>query len=203
MTDPHDWYSTQVDWFRSQYYKSECPEENSLLQHNGWFGLTERHHPGASVFSNAIDRGGTIIDFGCGNGLLLRSLLKRTRHELIPFGVDFLAESIHEAQTMVLPQFKQNFSATNIAHFNFEGREYNYILICPAYLYPESAFRFLSKCLQHLAPGGKLILYEYCDVEIISHYKSLEARSGETVEGQFIGDRTTRLLCFDSPRSHG
>lgn len=193
------WYSEQVDWFHRQYYSTCSSGESArLLQHNGWFNTNSQNHPASSVFLKVIDHPGSILDLGCGNGLLLRALVENAPHTLVPFGVDFLAESIEEARTIILPEFRENFWAANIAEFDFLNREYTYILTCPAYLHPDATRTFLSACLEYLeAPRGKLILYEYCDVEIVLHYKQLVSRSGETMEGKFIGDDTTRIVCFE------
>jgi 2-polyprenyl-3-methyl-5-hydroxy-6-metoxy-1,4-benzoquinol methylase len=199
LQNTQQWYSAQVDWFRCQYYSRTPSDENSrLLQHNGWFNATSQEHPAPSLFLKVIDHGGNILDLGCGNGLLLRRLIEESPYTLVPFGVDFLSESIKEAQTAILPTFRENFWVANIAEFDFGEREYSYILICPAYLHPDSASTFLSTCLKHIAtPRGKLILYEYCDVEIIMHYQSLVNYSGQILKGQFIGDDITRILHFE------
>jgi SAM-dependent methyltransferase len=196
--DEWRWYSDQVDWFRQLYYLTPADKAPPLLQHNGWFGVGTEEHPGFPTLLKAINRSGNILDLGCGNGLLLRTLIECASHKLVPFGVDFLPESIAEARGTILPAFKENFWTGNIASFDFGKRLYTYILICPAYLHEEVAESFLSECLEHLeVPGGKLILYEYCDVNIVSDYQNLVRRSGETLQGFFEGDNTTRIMCFE------
>jgi SAM-dependent methyltransferase len=50
--------------------------------------------------AEVFDRGGTILDVGCGNGFLLRCLQEWSGHPLVPYGVDVSESFIREAQIL-------------------------------------------------------------------------------------------------------
>ncbi len=190
------WYRNQREHFQSLYYADS--QYVTLLQHNGWFGNTDIH-PATSAFLNVVDRPGTILDLGCGNGLLLRSLIEFSSFPLIPFGVDFLCESIQEAKSCVLPQFARNFTCGNIATFDFtEPMSPTYILLCPVYLHPSHIETFLAKCISHVdKQAGRLILYEYDDVKMLSDFDIVVDRDGNKFDARRTTGPFTRIAYYD------
>lgn len=108
---------------------------------------------------NIIENNGKIIDFGCGNGMMLKFVVQNTECKLIPFGVDFLPESIKQAKTKIFPEFKENFVCMNIIDYDFSDNNFNYILIDPAYLFEDDWNYFYEKCMNNLNKGGHIILY--------------------------------------------
>lgn len=54
----------------------------------------------------------SVVDLGCGNGALLRELC-RTSDAVVPFGVDFTAEKIERARSL-LPAYRDNFVCADI-----------------------------------------------------------------------------------------
>lgn len=67
-----------------------------------------------SFNSEAIHRPGTILDYGCANGFLLRSLMEWSPHALTPFGVDVDDDRLHQARQM-FPGMEANFINGNAA----------------------------------------------------------------------------------------
>ena len=57
------------------------------------------------LFLSLIDHGGKVLDLGCRNGLLLKHLVENSKYDLIPYGVDFIEESIRQVKEIILPQY--------------------------------------------------------------------------------------------------
>lgn len=59
--------------------------------------------------AEAIDRDGTILDIGCANGFLLRSMQEWTEHRLNPYGIDTNAKHIKDAR-IIFPRAQDHFA---------------------------------------------------------------------------------------------
>jgi SAM-dependent methyltransferase len=127
-------------------------------------GFREYPHEIYDLFCQQIDHGGKVLDLGCGNGLMLRHLVHHVGHRLIPYGVDFLAESIRQAREQVLPEYADNFTLGNILDYGYDDAPYDYIFFDPYDLNPADIPKVLSSILAALNPQGKLICYTYRDV---------------------------------------
>lgn len=64
--------------------------------------------------ADLIETNGTILDVGCANGFLLRSLQEWTGRKLTPFGFDVLPSLISDAQEL-FPEHENNFAALDVA----------------------------------------------------------------------------------------
>lgn len=62
--------------------------------------------------STAIDKSGTCLDVGCGNGFLTKCLVEWSGHKLIPYGIDVNPEYIDQAKEL-FPTYKKNFKVVN------------------------------------------------------------------------------------------
>lgn len=58
--------------------------------------------------ADAINKDGSILDYGSANGFLLRSLQEWSNHKLDPYGVDTNKEALKEAKNL-FPQLKNHF----------------------------------------------------------------------------------------------
>lgn len=58
--------------------------------------------------ASAIDKDGTILDIGCGNGFLLRSFQEWSGHVLTPYGIDLNQTFIDQAKSL-FPQQQEHF----------------------------------------------------------------------------------------------
>lgn len=189
------WYNEKIDSYKEKYYSDEPDERTArLLQHNGWQNVP--YHPAVPLFLRIIDRPGNILDLGCGNGLLLKILRAESPFALVPYGVDFVEQSIEEATTEILPGYKDNFVRENIETTDFFGRVFTYILFSPAYLHPERTQNFLTTCLDRIESGGKLILYEYMDFNLLDGFRTVSDPSGTVRLGEMISDSYNHLLYF-------
>lgn len=148
-------YLNQIESYRRRYY----PEgRKNLFIPNGIKDLRTLLKKSAYLLK-IIKTDGKIIDFGCGNGMMLKFIVLHTKYKLIPYGVDFLPESIKQAKTKIFPEFKKNFECMNIHDYDFAQGAFHYILTNPAYLYEDDWNRFYKKCMRNLNYGGHLILY--------------------------------------------
>jgi 2-polyprenyl-3-methyl-5-hydroxy-6-metoxy-1,4-benzoquinol methylase len=84
--------------------------EKRVLEGSCMFDCTLEHWRAQRQFiTEAINRSRTILDIGCANGLLLRSLMEWSKYDLIPYGVDPSQERLAGVDE-VLHDFKNNFA---------------------------------------------------------------------------------------------
>ena len=114
------------------YWKGN--DGSNILRPNGF---TEYPREVYDLFLSLIDRDGKVIDLGCGNGLMLRHLVTRSRYRLIPFGVDFIEESIRQAREVVLPEYAANFFVSNIVDFDLGASAFDFIFFDPYTVHPD------------------------------------------------------------------
>ena len=111
-----------------------------------------------------IDRDGEAIDLGCGNGLLLKHIMKYSGYRIIPYGIDFIEESIRQARELIHPEYAENFRVGNIAYIELGEDRYDYIYFDPYSVHPNHLKPVLNKIIKACKPGGKIIFYTYRDV---------------------------------------
>jgi len=157
MLPRHEEISKAKSTYRQSYYSdSSAP----LSMHCGW-SSDEAQILAYEAFLSLFDRGGDVLDLGCGNGALLRFLLSRLSVKISPYGVDFLEESIQEAKTVVLSDFSDNFFASSIDDFNPGVQKFSCIITSPDYTFDPDFRKHVKKCFSWLEPRGKLMLYDY------------------------------------------
>ncbi len=132
-----------------------------ILRPNGFREYPEEIY---NLFLELIDHDGKVIDLGCGNGLLLRHIVTKSRYKLVPYGIDFLEESIKQAKTMVLPQYADNFVVGNIVDVDLEVESYDFIFFDPYNVHPDDLNQTVYKIIRSCRKGGKVIFYTYRDV---------------------------------------
>jgi SAM-dependent methyltransferase len=126
-----------------------------------------------------VDRPGSILELGCGNGLLLRFLHDHAKHRLDCCGIDINEAAIQTAQTQVFPEQPQAFSVGDVRTYAPRPGQHSLILANPLYADPGyyqqqsgqiqrlSGEGFISqyveRCLAGLTHGGRLILFCYTD----------------------------------------
>jgi SAM-dependent methyltransferase len=108
--------------------------------------------------------GGLVLDLGCGNGTLLRRIVDATPG-IIPYGLDYVAESIEHARTLV-PDSYDNFLIGNMFDCDAiweNDRHYAAILLMPGRLLDGPIDR-LAAFKRKLAERCKhIIVYAYGD----------------------------------------
>lgn len=103
----------------------------------------------------------TVVDIGCGNGLLLKHIIQNSGKQIIPYGIDFIEESIDEAKYRTLPDFKENFSCTNAVSYDFQ-KSFDLVLFDVSLLKKEDSDAFLERIQINGIPY--CIVYLYADV---------------------------------------
>ncbi|MGD2248012.1 MAG: class I SAM-dependent methyltransferase [Candidatus Methanofastidiosia archaeon] len=116
------------------------------------------------VFLRVITKDGKILDLGCGNGLLLKHIMENSGCHMVPYGVDFIKESIHQAKTIIHPENAENFHSVNIVEFTFPDAPYDYILFDPFDIHESDLRNIINKAIKALSDTGFLIFYTYTDV---------------------------------------
>jgi len=84
-----EWYEKRKKRLWKMYWEGN--DGTDILRPNGF-----REYPDEiyDLFLSLVNHDGRVLDLGCGNGLMLRHLITRSRYRLIPYGVDFIEESI-------------------------------------------------------------------------------------------------------------
>ncbi|WP_297069724.1 bifunctional 2-polyprenyl-6-hydroxyphenol methylase/3-demethylubiquinol 3-O-methyltransferase UbiG [Thermococcus sp.] len=154
-----EWYERRKRKLREMYWGKE---KNPFLPS----GFREYPQEIYDFFLSFIDHPGKVIDLGCGNGLLLRHLVENSRYELIPYGVDFIEESIEQAKREILPEFATNFTVANVRDYvkMMPDEYFDFIFFDPYHLHPNDLQEAVEHVIRACKPGGKVIFYTYRDV---------------------------------------
>lgn len=128
---------------------------------------------------DVVDRPGSILELGCGNGLLLRYLHDHSPHQLNCCGVDINESAIRVAQSEVFPEQPQSFCSGDIR--TYEPRPGQHAIIVTNPLYADPGYyeqqngqiprvsgegfitQYIERCLAGLEKGGRLILFCYAE----------------------------------------
>ncbi len=151
----NNYYIERKKWFEENYWKEN---HNDLLIPNGIKGEPGDLISKLNILFQLIKNDGEMIDLGCGNGLLLKLLIIKSKQKLIPYGIDFLQKSIQQAREKVLPEFKENFSVGNVVNINFD-ESFDYIIADPESVSDEDIVHYYNKCFNALRKNGMLIFF--------------------------------------------
>jgi hypothetical protein len=100
------------------------------------------------------DDNGHILDVGCGNGLLLASLLDWQPRSFVPFGFDKRPDRIQEARSL-LPSYASHFWVQDYFEEWSWGGIYD-VVIAPW----NANDRFVDRCLKHARSKVVFCLYD-------------------------------------------
>ncbi|WP_083820434.1 bifunctional 2-polyprenyl-6-hydroxyphenol methylase/3-demethylubiquinol 3-O-methyltransferase UbiG [Thermococcus sp. AM4] len=155
-----DWYESKKRRLRELYWEQN--DGNPYLPN----GFLVYPHEIYDFFLSFINHPGRVIDLGCGNGLLLRHLVKNSGYGLIPYGVDFIEESIEQAKREILPEFADNFTVANVRDYVREIPDgyFDFIFFDPYNVHPEDLPETVSHLIRVCRAGGRIIFYTYHDV---------------------------------------
>ena len=138
---------------------------------NSRFALDKSHQPIIDLaLATLSEKGGNIIDFGCGNGALLKKI-QTANDKVVPYGIDNEASRISHAQ-IILPKFKDNF---------FCGDMFTEQLIWPKDTFYSLAILMPGRLLeveQSQVMAFKEKIQQYCDQILIYAYGDWLTRYG-------------------------
>lgn len=154
-----EFYHARKQRLWNMYWKDN--DGSDIFRPNGFHEYPEEVY---DLFLSLIDHEGRVIDLGCGNGLMLRHLLTRSKYKLIPHGVDFIEESIKQAKEVILPVHAENFKVGNIVDMDFGANSFDFIFFDPYDVHPDDMQGMIDKLLKACKPGGKIVFYIYKDV---------------------------------------
>ena len=150
------YYQKQHDFYTS-YYKGK-----TIFERNGFDEYPIDEY---SMFVQAInslqDNSLKIIDIGCGNALLLKHIMQNSPKRIIPYGVDFLNESVVEAKSYILPKFANNFTCINAVSYFFPN-SFDLVLFDPSILRKDDRDVFFQRIIE--SKSHYCIVYTYSDV---------------------------------------
>mgnify|MGYP003883560031 CR=1 FL=1 len=152
-------YEERKRRYREMYWEGN--DGSDILRPNGFSEYPDEIY---DLFLSLIDHSGKVIDLGCGDGLMLRRLVTRSRYRLVPYGVDFLEESIRQAREVVLPEYAKNFVVANVADCDPGVKTFDFIFFDPYTVHPDDLEPVVRRLLRACRPGGKVVFYTYRDV---------------------------------------
>jgi len=144
-------YERRREKLRRMYWEGN--DSSDLLRPNGFREYPEEVY---NLFLSLID--GDMIDLGCGNGLMLRHLVERSRFRLVPHGVDFIEESIRQAREVVLPEYAENFWVANVADADLGEESYDFIFFDPYAVHPADLGPVVRRVIRASGPAVRHIL---------------------------------------------
>jgi cyclopropane fatty-acyl-phospholipid synthase-like methyltransferase len=151
-------YSDEQKFYLENYWKDD---NASVYQSNGFQSLPENTY---QAFSEQVDKDGKVLDLGCGNGLMLKYLMKCSGFKLIPYGADFMEKSIKQAKKIIHPDHAKNFITCNVVDYPFKKNFFDLIFTFLNHVYPKDRKEYLEKVKESCKEGGKIVFYEYSDV---------------------------------------
>jgi 2-polyprenyl-3-methyl-5-hydroxy-6-metoxy-1,4-benzoquinol methylase len=154
-----EFYHARKQRLWNMYWKAN--DGSDIFRPNGFNEYPEEVY---NLFLSLIDHDGRVIDLGCGNGLMLRHLVTRSKHELVPYGIDFIEESIKQAKEVILPQYAENFEVGNIVDTDFDIGFFDFIFFDPYNVHSDDMQGMIDRLLKACKPGGKIVFYTYRDV---------------------------------------
>lgn len=100
-----------------------------------------------------------VLDIGCANGFLLKSLIEWSERAFTPWGIDIREHSIEAARTM-FPDHAGNFSVTDMADPAWTERRFD-VVLAPFFEFPE----YLATVGTYLAkhPDSSVVFSVYDD----------------------------------------
>jgi len=180
------YYSKNKEYFSKEYWRDN--NGTDLIRSNGF-----REYPifVYTALCQQIHKDGKVLDLGCGNGLMLRHLMQYSGYQLIPYGIEFLKDSIKQAKEILHPQYKNNFLVGNIIDYSFGKGSFDFIFLSPHHIHPSDRKDFLKKLKENCSQGGRIIFYAHSDVLKGHQYNWV---------GEFPEIKNWKLARKDSPQ---
>lgn len=155
-----------------------------------------------SFIASSITKDGTILDIGCANGFLLRSLQEWSEHHLVPFGIDIDLKALEQAKNL----FQAN--ANNFALLPVEDLkrlqevglpgmfDFIYWHVWDNVRFENSEEKWATSALEHVSKGGRLIMGFYDSRELNSERIEALESLGIKMDGVQINKNGEEIISW-------
>jgi len=147
------------------------------------------HEPIVKLAVSAfLEKGGNVLDLGCGNGILLREI-HQANSGIVPFGIDMDPSRVEHAQ-LANPDFARNFTVGDMFESDQvwpKGRRYGLAVVMPGRFLEagaEQAARLRGRLMEHCDQ-----ILVYASGEWLTRYQNLEglaSRAGFSLLGSSL-----------------
>ncbi len=156
--DEGAWYAAVRRLLESAYLASDDPRGQSGMRADA-----ARWACGRRPIMPALDRGGTFLDVGCANGLLMESVRAwgaEAGYHIEPYGLDFSAGLVDLARRR-LPRWTGRIFLGNVMDWG-PPRRFDFVRTELVYVPPKRQADPVERLLTtFLRPGGRLIVCSY------------------------------------------
>lgn len=174
--------------------------EDSYTADNGFSNveaLDLAHQPIVECAVKALsDKGGKVIDFGSGNGVLLQKIYSLNPN-IIPYGIEIDPQRVEHTKD-VLPDFASNFSVGSMfedAGIWAKDKKYALAILMPGRLLevePNLAVQFKEKLKKHC---NKVLVYAYGDwLEKYGGLKKLSEKAGFIIKDSDVNKKAAVVV---------
>jgi SAM-dependent methyltransferase len=150
---------------------------------------------GRRPIADAVHRGGSFLDIGCANGLLMESIVGWARHPLEPYGLDF-APKLVELARVRLPQWADRIFLGNVLEWE-APRRFDFVRTELVYAPPDRERELVERLLSWLEPGGRLIVCGYGD-QVRARVRALRFEPELELEWRSATGRLNELAAIGS-----
>jgi SAM-dependent methyltransferase len=116
---------------------------------------------GRRPIADAVHHGGSFLDVGCANGLLMESIVVWARQPLEPYGLDFAPKLVELARAR-LPQWADRIFLGDVLEWE-PARRFDFVRTELVYAPSSRERELVERLLDSLEPGGRLIVCGYGD----------------------------------------
>jgi SAM-dependent methyltransferase len=149
------WFDGMAAVFEGAYLA-----EDGVRAQSGFGGDEARWEAGRRPIADAVDREGSFLDIGCANGHLLECVVRWSRHEVEPYGLDF-APAVAQLARERLPRWADRIFTGNALTWE-PPRRFDFVRSELVYVPQERRREYVQRLLDDvLEPGGRLIACGY------------------------------------------